>query len=81
MVSAASTAAMDLMQVIPVLLSGIAQEVGLEPTELKLVLVADEGQYDPKPFQTLVETYDKLEWLGVCSLRSSAEPSLIWKSG
>ena len=39
---------MDLTQVIPVLLSGIAQEVGVEPTELKLVLVGDEHQFDTK---------------------------------
>ena len=32
----------------------------MEPTELKLVLVGDEHQFDPKPCQSLMD--DKLEW-------------------
>ena len=49
MVSAATTAAMDLTQVTPVLLNGVSQEVGVEPSELKLALVGDEINLTPDP--------------------------------
>ena len=38
-VSTASTAVMDLTQVVPALMQGVAQEEGVELSELKLVLV------------------------------------------
>ena len=63
MVSVVSTAAsMDLTMVVPALMHGIAQEVGVEMTELKVILVGDETQVDLKPFQTLKEQYDQVDW-------------------
>ena len=63
MVSVASTAAsMDLTLVVPALTHGIAQEVGVEVNELKVILVGDETQVDWKPFHTLKEQYDQVEW-------------------
>ena len=51
MVSVASTSAyMDLTAVVPALLECIAQEVGVEVNELKVILVGDETQIDVKPF-------------------------------
>ena len=62
MVSVATTASMDLTAVVPVLMHGIAQEVTVDVSELKVILVGDEGQFDLKPFQTLQAQYDKVEW-------------------
>ena len=53
---------MDLTAVVPALVHGIAQEVGVEMNELKVILVGDETQLDLKPFQTLREQYDQVEW-------------------
>ena len=51
--------------------------MGVEPTELKLVLVGDGGQFDPKPFQSLMETYDMLEWdFACCEPQQNPEPHL-----
>ena len=36
----------------------IAQEVGVDVNELKVILVGDEHQVDLKPFQTLQSRYD-----------------------
>ena len=44
---------MDLTAVVPALMHGIAQEVGVEVNEQKVILVGDETQVDLKPFQTL----------------------------
>ena len=63
MVSVASTSAtMDLTGVLPALMEGIAQEVGVDMNELKVVLVWDETQLDVKPFQILKEQYHQIEW-------------------
>ena len=63
MVSVASSSAnMDLTAVLPALMEGIAQEVGVELGELKVILVGDETQLDVKPFQTLREQYHQVEW-------------------
>ena len=62
MVSVATTAAMDLTSVVPVLMQGIPQEVGVEVSELKVIVVGNEGQFHFKPFQTLMAQYDKVEW-------------------
>ena len=53
---------MDLTAVVPALKHGIAQEVGVDVSELKVILVGDEGQFDLKPFQTLQAQHDKVEW-------------------
>ena len=44
---------MDLAAVLPALMEGIAQEIGVDMNELKVVLVGDETQLDVKPFQIL----------------------------
>ena len=44
---------MDLAAVVPALMRGIAQDVGVEVNELKVILVGDETQLDLKPLQTL----------------------------
>ena len=63
MVSVASTSAsVDLTAVVPALMHGLAQELGVEMNELKAILVGDETQLDLKPFQTLKEQYDQVEW-------------------
>ena len=62
MVSTASTAAMDLTQVIPAWLDGVAQELGMEKREFKLVLAGDPGQFGPKPVQQLMQDYNQIEW-------------------
>ena len=36
---------------------GIAQEVGVDLNELKVILVGDEHQVDLKPFQTLQQQW------------------------
>ena len=43
-------------------MEGIAQEVGVPLSELKVILVGDETQLDLKPFQILKERYDRVEW-------------------
>ena len=54
MVTVDSTSAnMDLTAVLPALMEGIAQEVGVDVNELQVVLVGDETQLDVKPFQIL----------------------------
>ena len=68
----AASAAMDWMQVIPLLLDGIAQEMGLETKEFKIVLVANEVQIDPKRFQDLHQHYHDLTLLG--------DPAYEWQS-
>ena len=60
--SVATTASMDLTAVVPDLMRGIAQEVGVDVSELKVILVGDEHQVDLKPFKTLQSQYDKVEW-------------------
>ena len=63
MVSVASTSAtMDLTAVLPALMEGIAQEVGVDVNELKVVLAGDETQLDVKPFQVLLAKYPQIEW-------------------
>ena len=44
---------MDLTAGVPALLQGIAQEVGVDVSELKIILVGEEHQLDLKTFQTL----------------------------
>ena len=43
-------------------MEGIAQEVGVDMNELKVILVGDETQLDVKPLQTLKEQYHQVEW-------------------
>ena len=62
MTSVASSASMDLTAVVPALMQGIAQEVGVDLNELKVILVGDETQVDLEPFQTLKEQHDQVEW-------------------
>ena len=59
---ASTSATMDLTAVLPALMEGIAQEVGVDMNELKVVLVGDETQLDVKPFQILKEQYHQIEW-------------------
>ena len=67
MVSTASTAAMDLAEVVPAFLSGIAQELGVEPSEFKRVLAGD--------------THPDFDGNPVTSLSGSLHKNLIWRSG
>ena len=53
---------MDWASVVPALLDGIDQELGLEAKEVKFVLVANQHQIDPKPFQHIFQQYHDLEW-------------------
>ena len=53
---------MDLTQVVPTLLEGISQELGLESKEFKILLVANQDQIDRKPFHRLVHQHEGLEW-------------------
>ena len=53
---------MDLTAVVPALMEGIAQEVGVETIELKVIFVRDETLVDVKPFQTLKEQYHQVGW-------------------
>ena len=46
---ASSSATMDLTAVLPALLEGIAQEVGVDVGDLKVILVGDETQLDVNP--------------------------------
>ena len=62
MASVASTASMDLTAVVPALMQGVAQEVGVDLNELKAILVGDEHQVDLKPFQTLQQQHNQVEW-------------------
>ena len=50
---ASSSATVDLTAVLPVVMEGVAQEVGVVMGDLKAILVGDETQLDVKPFQTL----------------------------
>ena len=59
---ASSSATMDFTAVLPALMEGIAQEVGVDMNELKVILVGDETQLDMKPFQLLKEQYHQVEW-------------------
>ena len=47
---------------VPALMRGTAQEVGVDISELKVILVGDEGQFDLRPFLTLQAQYDNVEW-------------------
>ena len=53
---------MDLTTALPAVMQGIAQEVRVDVSELKVIVVGDESQLDLKPFQTLQAQYDKVEW-------------------
>ena len=77
MVSVATTAAMDLTHVVPALMQGVAQEVGMELSELKLIVVGSENQFDPKPFQQLMAQDDKVDWdFAPCDPHHNPEPYL-----
>ena len=52
---------MDLVQVIPQLIEGVSQELGVEPKEFKLVVVANRDQIDPK-LKSRSRSTMKLEW-------------------
>ena len=66
---------MDLTQVIPALLDGAAQELGMEKREFKLVIAGNPGQFDPKPIQQLMQDDNQIEWEFVhCSPLDSPEP-------
>ena len=58
----ATTAAMDLTSVVSALMQGIANEVGVDLAEMKVILIGDEGQFDPKLFQTLMAQRNQVEW-------------------
>ena len=60
MVSAASSATIDLALVIPQLWCGITQEIGVERKDFKLLVVASEGDIDMKPLQYLNEDMPEL---------------------
>ena len=62
---------MGLTAVLPALMEGIAQEVGVDMDDLKVILVGDETQLDVKPFQTLREQYHQVE----CRLNGSSGSS------
>ena len=62
LLTASTSSYMDLTAVVPALMEGIAQEVGVPVSEFKVILVGDETQLDLKPFQTLKEQYDRVEW-------------------
>ena len=59
---ASSSATMDLTAILPALMEGIAQEVGVDMGDIKVILVGEETQLDVKPFQTLKEQYHMVEW-------------------
>ena len=59
---ASSSATMDLTAILPALMEGIAQEVGVGINDLKVILVGDETQLDVKPFQILKDQYHQVEW-------------------
>ena len=42
-------------------LGGISQELSVEAKELKLVIVGDRGQIDPKPLGAIAQAYEGLE--------------------
>ena len=76
MVFVASTSAnMDLTAVLPALMEGIAQEVGVDMNELKVVLVGDETQLDVKPFQILKEWHPQVGWTYKKTTQSHSAPS------
>ena len=63
MASAASSATMDLTQVIPQLLESVFQELGVASAkDLKLAIVAKEGDLDLKPIQQIQCYYEGMEW-------------------
>ena len=62
MVSTASSATMDLAQVIPQLLAGLCQELCVEAKDLKLVVVANEGDIDLKPIKQLRDSMEDVAW-------------------
>ena len=53
---------MDLAQVVPKLLEGISQELGVEAKDFKLVVIANRNQIDSKPLQLIAQCYEGLEW-------------------
>ena len=76
MVSVASTSAnMDLTAALPALMEGIAQEVGVDMNELKVVLVGGETQLDVKPFQILKERHPQVGWTYKKTTQSHPAPS------
>ena len=66
---------MDLTAVLPALMERIAQEVGVDMNELKVVLVGDETQLDVKPFQILKERYPQVGWTYKKTTQSHPAPS------
>ena len=53
---------MDLAYVIPQLLEGISQELGVETKDFKLVIAADRGDIDPQPLRQILQWYEGLQW-------------------
>ena len=62
MASAASSATMDLAYVIPQLLEGISQELGVEAKDFKLVILANREDIDPQPLRQIAQWHEGLEW-------------------
>ena len=56
MTSIASSAEADLTQVIPLLVDGIAQEIGADRRDMRVTFVADHRQQDMTAWKELKET-------------------------
>ena len=57
--SMASSTEADLTQVIPMLVDGIAQEIGTERRDMKVTFVADHRQHDLSAWSELKYTYGR----------------------
>ena len=60
-------------------MEGIAQEVGVDMNELKVVLVGDGTQLDVKPLQLLKEQYHQVE-LGLQEARPASQPGTLCRA-
>ena len=69
---------MDLTAVLPALMEGIAQEVGVDVNELKVVLVGDKTQLDVKPFRFSESNITRLNGR-TRSFSSLTIQNLIWR--
>ena len=70
---------MDLAQLIPQLLAGISQKIGVESKDLKLLVIANECDLDLKPIQQLALYVPELELEVKPSTIPSPTLSSSWK--
>ena len=50
------------MDVVPALMHGVAQQVGVDLNEMMVILVGDEHQVEMSTFQTFQQQYNQVEW-------------------